>query len=313
MLAASASLTGSAKWWVRLHRAHHRYTDTENDPYSMKKGFFHAHMGWTIFKQAPIKLVHIDVSDLNNDAVASWQHRNYFSISLSSAYILPTICCGLFFDDWMGGFIYGGLVRVFFVQQSIFCVNSLAHWLGDQPYSDRHTPRDHILTAILTLGEGFHNFHHEFPSDYRNTYFRYQYDPTKWAIYAWSMLGIASDLKRFRSAEIEKARLRQCKKQLQQKISKFDYGQPLEELPIVSWAAFRSSVKEGLSWTVISGVVYDVAGFIDEHPGGPSFIRHAIGKDATAMLNGGIYGHSDTAFSLLETLRIGILSETGDH
>lgn len=48
-----------------------------------------------------------------------------------------------------------------------FCVNSLAHWLGEQPFDDRRTPRDHFITALVTLGEGYHNFHHEFPSDYR--------------------------------------------------------------------------------------------------------------------------------------------------
>lgn len=34
------------------------------------------------------------------------------------------------------GFVYGGILRIFFVQQATFCVNSLAHWLGDQPFDD---------------------------------------------------------------------------------------------------------------------------------------------------------------------------------
>jgi stearoyl-CoA desaturase (delta-9 desaturase) len=51
--------------------------------------------------------------------------------------------------------------------------------LGDQPFDDRYTPRNNLITALLILGEGWHNFHHEFPSDYRAGIEWYQYDPTK--------------------------------------------------------------------------------------------------------------------------------------
>jgi stearoyl-CoA desaturase (Delta-9 desaturase) len=71
--------------------------------------------------------------------------------------IVPTLVCGFGWGDWLGGFIYGGILRIFFVQQATFCVNSLAHWLGDQPFDDRNSPRDHVLTALVTLGEGYHN------------------------------------------------------------------------------------------------------------------------------------------------------------
>jgi fatty-acid desaturase len=55
-----------------------------------------------------------------------------------------------------------------FVHHATFCVNSLAHYVGSHTYADNHTPRDHFVTALVTLGEGYHNFHHEFPQDYRN-------------------------------------------------------------------------------------------------------------------------------------------------
>jgi len=48
----------------------------------------------------------------------------------------------------------------FFIQQATFCVNSLAHWLGDQPFDDRNSPRDHVITALVTLGEGYHKYAH---------------------------------------------------------------------------------------------------------------------------------------------------------
>jgi stearoyl-CoA desaturase (delta-9 desaturase) len=79
--------------------------------------------------------------------------------------------------------------------KSTFCVNSLAHWLGDTPFDDKHTPRDHLVTALVTIGEGYHNFHHQFPMDYRNAIKWYQYDPTKWFIWVCQQLGLASHLK----------------------------------------------------------------------------------------------------------------------
>ena len=74
-------------------------------------------------------------------------------------------------------------------------MNSIAHHHGDAPYDDKLTPRDHVLTAVLTLGEGYHNFYHQFPMDYRNAIKWYQYDPTKWFIALCGMLGLASHLK----------------------------------------------------------------------------------------------------------------------
>jgi stearoyl-CoA desaturase (Delta-9 desaturase) len=80
-------------------------------------------------------------------------------------------------------------------RQSTFCVNSLAHWFGEAPFDDKHTPRDHVITALVTIGEGYHNFHHQFPMDYRNAIKWHQYDPTKWFIWTMERIGLAHQLK----------------------------------------------------------------------------------------------------------------------
>jgi stearoyl-CoA desaturase (delta-9 desaturase) len=38
----AAAVEGSARWWSREHRAHHRYTDTDKDPYSVRKGLLYS-------------------------------------------------------------------------------------------------------------------------------------------------------------------------------------------------------------------------------------------------------------------------------
>ncbi|KAJ7670501.1 hypothetical protein B0H17DRAFT_874604, partial [Mycena rosella] len=70
--------------------------------------------------------------------------------------------------DARGGYVCAALLRLCFVHHSTFRVNSLAHWLGETPFDDKRSPRDHLITALATNGEGYHNFHHQFPMDYRN-------------------------------------------------------------------------------------------------------------------------------------------------
>jgi stearoyl-CoA desaturase (Delta-9 desaturase) len=119
--------------------------------------------------------------------------------------------------------------------QSTFCINSIAHWLGTATYDDVLSPRDHLLSALLTMGEGYHNFHHQFPMDYRNAFRWYQYDPTKWFIAACGSLGLAKHLKVFPSNEIEKGALAMKLKELKQAQDMLRWPSGASDLPVVSW------------------------------------------------------------------------------
>ncbi|KAJ5642189.1 hypothetical protein N7490_006189 [Penicillium lividum] len=306
------AVQGSIRWWSSKHRAHHRWTDTVKDPYSVRKGVWYSHFMWMVMKQNPKDQGRTDISDFNQDPIVVWQHKNYGMFILSFGVLFPMTVAGLGWGDWKGGLVYAGILRFLFVQQATFCVNSLAHWLGDQPFDDRNSPRDHVVTALVTLGEGYHNFHHEFPSDYRNAIEWWQYDPTKWSIWMWKQLGLASNLKQFRANEIEKGRVQQLQKKVDQKRAKLDWGVPLEQLPVVSWDDFLVEAQSGKALTVIAGVIHDVTGFVNEHPGGKTLIGSAIGKDATALFNGGVYSHSNAAHNLLSTMRVGVIRGGGE-
>ncbi|KAJ6035984.1 stearoyl-CoA desaturase [Penicillium herquei] len=288
---------GSIKWWSQGHRAHHRYTDTDQDPYCIKKGFLYTHIGWVLLKQDSSKLGRVDVSDLKEDQIVQWQNRYYLPIFLISSFGLPAAVCGLGWGDWKGGLVYAGILRLCLIQQAIFCVNSVAHWLGDQPYEGRHTPRDHYLTALLSFGEGYHNFHHTFPSDYRAGVKWYHYDPAKWHIAFWSYLSLTSELKRFPSTEIQKCQLLQLQQNLDERKSGFDWEYTSTQTRLL---------------VAIAGVVYDVTQFIDEHPGGRSILSSFIGKDATTMFHGGVYEHSRAAHCLLAQMRVAVIRGGGE-
>ncbi|KAF8847335.1 hypothetical protein BDZ45DRAFT_719066 [Acephala macrosclerotiorum] len=158
-------------------------------PYSISKGLWHAHTGWLFSKPTSFP-DQIEMTDLDNNKVVLWQHRNFATTAIVAGVFSPALVAGVLWDDWKGGFVYAGILRIFFFQQSTFCVNSLAH-----PYDNKHSPRDHSTTALVTFGEGYHNFHHKFPSDYPNRIKWHQYDPWKWSIWIWSKMRLASRLK----------------------------------------------------------------------------------------------------------------------
>jgi stearoyl-CoA desaturase (delta-9 desaturase) len=147
--------------------------------------------------------------------------------------------------------------------------------------------------------------------DIGNAIIWYQYDPTKWLIWAMSKIPVfplTYDLKTFRSNEIEKGRVQQQQKALDKKRSGLDWGVPLAQLPVISWDDFRTqATTDGAALVAIAGVIHDVSPFVADHPGGKTLIKSAIGKDATALFNGGVYEHSNAAHNLLSTMRVGIL------
>ncbi|KAI3404333.2 OLE1 [Candida oxycetoniae] len=304
----AGAIEGSIKWWGHSHRIHHRYTDTSRDPYDARRGFWFSHMGWMLMKANPKNRARADISDLTADWVVRVQHTHYFLFMLLSAFVFPTLVAGFLWGDYWGGFIYAGVLKSFFIQQVTFCVNSLAHWIGVQPFDDRRTPRDHVLTAFVTFGEGYHNFHHEFPSDYRNALKWYQYDPTKIVIWCLSKLGLAWNLKMFSQNAIEQGLLQQQQKKLDRMKQKLKWGTKVEELPVWTREEFNERAKsEGL--IIISGIIHDVKSFIKEHPGGQALIRASLGKDGTKAFSGAVYAHSNAAHNLLATMRVAIVKD----
>jgi stearoyl-CoA desaturase (delta-9 desaturase) len=239
-----------------------------------------------------------------------WQREHYLLLLLATVYVVPTVVCGFFFADFAGGFIYASCLRLLLIQQATFCVNSLAHWIGDKPYADRNSPRNNLIVALITWGEGYHNFHHEFPTDYRNGYRWMHWDPTKWMIWACAAVNLAFDLKRFPTNEIEKGHFQQLERDLELGRQRLSWGIPLHELPVISSEMYSRYVKDGRSFILIDGIVHDVENFLTQHPGGVKMLESNIGKDCTAMFHGGIYAHSNAASNLLSTMRIARIEST---
>ncbi|MBB5351119.1 stearoyl-CoA desaturase (delta-9 desaturase) [Haloferula luteola] len=206
--------------WASDHRRHHKHVDHDDDPYNIQNGFLWAHIGWILFKVLPEPPLD-NVADLRKDRLVMWQHRNDKMIALLVGLGLPALL-GYWnggAEGALGGFLIAGALRVFVVQQCTFFINSLCHTIGRQPYSSKNSARDSTIMAFFTFGEGYHNFHHSFQHDYRNGVKAWNFDPTKWAIWALSRVGLVSDLRRVPEEKIILAEIAEARRRAEEQLA----------------------------------------------------------------------------------------------
>ncbi|MGA2861260.1 MAG: fatty acid desaturase [Steroidobacteraceae bacterium] len=207
LLFGAMALQNSALNWAAGHRVHHRYIDDpERDPYCARRGFWFSHIGWMLRSYPSGEPDFSTVRDLQRDPLVMWQHRHYLLLALSTNFGLPLLVGFLTGDVW-GVLLLAGVLRLVVSHHFTFFINSLAHMWGSQPYTDENTARDNPVVALLTYGEGYHNFHHMFAHDYRNGLRWWQWDPSKWFISSMSVLGLARNLKRVPWFRIQRALL----------------------------------------------------------------------------------------------------------
>jgi stearoyl-CoA desaturase (delta-9 desaturase) len=200
----AGALENSVLNWGADHRVHHAHVDEERDPYNITKGFWWAHIGWIFFENENSNRT--VVRDLTEDRLVVWQDRWYVLLGLGVAFGIPLLV-GLLTGEVLGCLLIGGVLRVVVSHHSTFFINSLCHMIGRQPYSREHSARDSGVMAVLAFGEGYHNYHHSFPFDYRNGVKVWQFDPAKWIIFLLSKLGLVRDLRRAPEAAVLKAKV----------------------------------------------------------------------------------------------------------
>ena len=201
------ALQNSAFAWCSGHRAHHLYVDDEErDPYSARRGFWFSHIGWMLRDYPSGRPDFANIADLKKDPMLAFQHRYYVPLAVAINFGLP-LAAGLAFHDLWGMLILAGVLRLVWSHHVTFFINSLAHYWGSRPYSEENSARDNPVIAVITYGEGYHNFHHAFAHDYRNGVRWWQWDPTKWLIAALQLLGLTRRLKRTPLFQIQRALL----------------------------------------------------------------------------------------------------------
>ncbi|KAE8748537.1 hypothetical protein FOCC_FOCC004713 [Frankliniella occidentalis] len=157
--------------WSRDHRVHHKYTETDADPHNLNRGVFFAHMGWLLCRKHPDvinKGKGIDMSDLESDPILAFQKKYYLILMPVICFIIPTMIPMYFWNEtFLNSWFVATMFRYVFTLNMTWLVNSAAHKWGNRPYDESIAPSENLAVSIGAMGEGWHNYHHVFPWDYK--------------------------------------------------------------------------------------------------------------------------------------------------
>lgn len=216
LIGSALSFEMSALMWSHDHRLHHNHVDTDKDPYSIKKGFWYAHVLWLFdYKRDYDPSL---VGDLLKNPRVVLQDRYY-------AHLLIGVNLAVFLLGWailgsaLASFYLGFLVRMAMIHHTTWFINSLCHTIGSKTYARELSAVDNAILALLTFGEGYHNYHHAFAADYRNGIRWYHFDPSKWTIWLASKLGMVDSLRTINTVTVQKSLVLKDKKMILEHIS----------------------------------------------------------------------------------------------
>jgi stearoyl-CoA desaturase (delta-9 desaturase) len=201
----SMSVQGSLIDWVADHRKHHAFTDEEGDPHSPHghgggfkgafKGLVYAHMGWLLETQGAADKKRFAKDLLEDPGLRKISKRFPWIVLLSLA--LPTLLGFLLTGTAMGaltGYIWGGLVRIFFVHHVTWSVNSVCHFFGTRRFDVEDESTNVFWLAIPSLGESWHHNHHAFPRSAEHGLKWYEVDLSALIIRGMAKIGWATNV-----------------------------------------------------------------------------------------------------------------------
>ncbi|KAJ8961754.1 hypothetical protein NQ318_021355 [Aromia moschata] len=198
---------------VKRPQAHHKYSDTDCDPHNARRGLFYTHIGWIMLKKSDevlSKVENIDLSDLGNDSVVMFQKKTYHLWTVLWCYVIPPLIPWYFWNEdiWLS-FIVMGVMRQALTFHFWLLGNSVGHKYGNRPFDKNILPVNSEIMNIIAIGEGWHNFHHVFPWDYRSAEVgNYKYNFTTGFIELMRKIGWAYDLKAVSADVVRKRALR---------------------------------------------------------------------------------------------------------
>jgi stearoyl-CoA desaturase (Delta-9 desaturase) len=184
---AEATAQKGVLWWAANHRHHHRYSDTDLDVHSPRKGFWWSHVGWILADK---------YKPTNFDAIKDFAKYPELRFINKHDWIAPwSFGVAAFVIGGWSGLVVGFFWSTVLLWHSTFLVNSAAHVFGRRRYETDDTSRNSLLIALLTGGEGWHNNHHHYQASARQGFFWWEIDTTWYALKALSWVGIVRELK----------------------------------------------------------------------------------------------------------------------
>ncbi len=184
---AETSAQKGVLWWAAHHRVHHKLSDQPGDVHSpVQNGFLYAHMGWLFDNTSETRWDKI--RDFAKYPELRWLNKHWL--------VPPTMLAVFCFlvAGWPGLFI-GFFLSTVLLWHDTFIINSLTHLWGKRRFDTTDDSRNNALTALLTLGEGWHNNHHYYQSSCRNGFYWYEIDVTYYVLKMMSWVGLVWDIR----------------------------------------------------------------------------------------------------------------------
>jgi stearoyl-CoA desaturase (delta-9 desaturase) len=102
--------------------------------------------------------------------------------------------------------VWGFIISTIAVIHATLSINSLAHLIGRRRFKTKDDSRNSFLLAIFTLGEGWHNNHHQFPNSARQGLRWWEIDISYYVLKGMEAIGLVWDVKPGpNSAQLERA------------------------------------------------------------------------------------------------------------
>ncbi len=205
--------------WVAVHRRHHERSDKAGDPHSpnpgllasgrfgILRGLWHAHVGWLTRHDDP-NPVHY-APELLRDRTITRISRHYLGC-VGLGLLVPAVVGGLVHASWLGAFqglLWGGLVRMFVVDNSVLSINSFSHVFGGHEFETDDHSRNNAWVALPSFGESWQNNHHAFASSAAIGLRWWQADLGYYLIWTLEKLGLVWDVRRPSEAMLRARRL----------------------------------------------------------------------------------------------------------
>lgn len=178
-IAAALAGQGGPLFWVSTHRLHHAFADQDGDPHDARCGFLWSHIAWTILNKDAYQTDLRRVEDLASDAVLRWIDRWHLCLQLLLAlfvFVVATLTSNIY--SGIAAVIWAIPLRIVLVLHCTWLTNSAAHLWGRRRFETLDKSHNNFWIALLTLGEGWHNNHHAFPSSARHGLAWYEFDPS---------------------------------------------------------------------------------------------------------------------------------------
>ena len=151
------SLVGTPLSWSISHINHHAYTDIEGDPYSP-----HRIKSWDYLmtRFEPIKHSRLGMRQMTQNKSCMFFHNHYLTV-------IGVYCILLFLINPLYVIYYWSIPSLLVLYLTLV-TNIMCHTKGYRNYDTKDCSTNNTLISVLTMGEGYHNNHHNDPSNYNN-------------------------------------------------------------------------------------------------------------------------------------------------